>query len=205
MRNLLSQRPFLLLAASGLAVRILLVLLRPGVLGTDEVIYDPLGWELAASGRYILDGMPATWPPGYPVFLALIYRLFGHSIVAVGIVQSVLDVLAATILAGFGAKHFGLRAGRIIFALWMLLPMRALLPSLLISEATFIVFFVAALTTFQLRGWGAAMLKGLLWAAILYTRPVAAAAVLVLAAGRWQWEKWRALVPLALAAFLLLP
>ncbi|MFH1011898.1 MAG: hypothetical protein V1784_11780, partial [bacterium] len=200
MRSLFSQRPFLFLAAAGLALRILLVLLRPGVLGTDEVIYDPLGWELATSGRYVLDGTPATWPPGYPAFLALIYRLFGHSLLAVGLVQSVLDVVVGTILAGFGARRFGLRAGQIIFALWMFLPMRALLPSLLISEATFIVFFVAALVVFDIRGWRAAILNGVLWAAILYTRPVAVAAVLAVAAGRWHCEQWRALVPLGLAA-----
>jgi len=205
MRELFSRCFFLVLTFGGLALRIALVLLRPGILGTDEVIYDPLGWELATSGRYMLDGMPATWPPGYPAFLALIYSLFGHSIVAAGVVQSLLDVVAGVILAGFGARRFGSRAGKAVLALWMFLPMRALLPSLLISEATFIPLFVAALVIFGLRGWTAAVLNGVLWAAILYTRPVAMAAVVVLALGRLSYEKWRTLVPVALTALLLLP
>ncbi len=205
LRSLFSQRLFLLLAAGGLGLRLLLALLRPGILGTDEVIYDPLGWGLAASGRYILDGAPATWPPGYPAFLALIYSVFAHSTVAVGIVQSLLDIIIGAVLAAFGARRFGMRTGQVVFALWMFVPMRALLPSLLISEATFIFFFVAALAIFRVRGWAAAILNGLLWAAILCTRPVAAAAVFVLAAGRWHYEKWQAFVPVCLAALLLLP
>jgi hypothetical protein len=205
LRSLFSQRLFLFLAAGGLALRILLVLLRPSLLGADEVIYDPLGWGLASSGRYILDGTPATWPPGYPAFLALIYSIFGHSTVAAGIVQSLLDILTGAILAALGTRRFGMRTGEVIFALWMFVPMRALLPSLLISEASFLLFFVAALAIFSVRGWGAAILNGLLWTAILYTRPVAAAAVLVLAVGRWYYEKWRALVPVCMTALLLLP
>jgi len=205
MRELFSRPFFFVLALGGLALRVALVLLRPGILGTDEVIYDPLGWALATSGRYMLDGMPATWPPGYPAFLALIYSLFGHSIVAAGVVQSLLDIITGGVLAGFGTRRFGLRAGKAVFALWMLLPMRALLPSLLISEATFIPLFVVALVVFSLRGWTAAILNGVLWAAILYTRPVAMAAVIVLGLGRLSYEKWRTLIPIGLTGLLLLP
>jgi hypothetical protein len=205
MRELYSRPLFVILAFSGLALRIALILFRPGILGTDEIVYDPLGWTLATSGRYILDGVPATWPPGYPVFLASIYSFFSHSVVVVGVVQSLLDIIAGAALAGFSARRFGLRAGNAIFALWMLVPIRALLPSLLISEATFIPLFILALLSFRMRGWKGALLNGVLWAAILYTRPVAMAAVVVLAIGRLSYEKWRTLVPVGLTALLLLP
>jgi hypothetical protein len=200
-----SRRSFLMLACAGLLLRLLLVIFRPGILGTDEVIYDPLGWSLASEGRYLLDGNPATWPPGYPAFLAVIYLVFGHSSAAVGVFQSLLDVLAGIILASLGARHFGTRAGLTILALWMFLPARAILPSLLISEATFLVFFIIALVLFSKRGWIEAVLNGFLWAAILYTRPVALLAIIVLAIGRWKYDKWRTLIPIGLAALLLLP
>ncbi|MBU1706798.1 glycosyltransferase family 39 protein [bacterium] len=200
-----SRRLFLALACAGLLLRLLLVIFRPGILGTDEVIYDPLGWNLASEGRYLLDGNPATWPPGYPAFLAVIYLVFGHSSVAVGVFQSLLDVLAGIILASLGVRHFGTRAGLTILALWMFLPARAILPSLLISEATFLVFFIIALALFAKRGWVEAIINGVLWAAILYTRPVTLLAIVVLAIGRWKYEKWRTLIPIGLAALLLLP
>ncbi len=199
------RRLFLALACAGLLLRLVLVVFRPGPLGTDEVIYDPLGWSLASQGSYMLDGSAATWPPGYPAFLAVIYLVFGHSPVAAGVFQSLLDVLAGIILASLGARHFGRRAGLTILALWMFLPARAILPSLLISEATFLIFFIIALALFAKRGWIEAVLNGVLWAAILYTRPVALLAIVVLAIGRWKYEKWRTLIPVGLAALLLLP
>ncbi len=199
------RRLFLAIAFAGLLLRLLLVIFRPGPLGTDEVIYDPLGWSLASQGRYLLDGSAATWPPGYPAFLAVSYLVFGHSHAAAGVFQSLLDVLAGIILASFGARHFGRRAGLTILALWMFLPARAILPSLLISEATFLIFFIIALALFAKRGWIEAVLNGILWAAILYTRPVALLAIVVLAIGRWKYEKWRTLIPIGLAALLLLP
>ena len=200
-----SRHLFLTLACAGLLLRLLLVIFRPGTLGTDEVIYDPLGWSLASQGRYLLDGSPATWPPGYPAFLAVVYFVFGHSHVAAGMVQSLLDVLAGIVLASLGVRYFGKGAGLTILALWMFIPARAILPSLLISEATFLVFFITALALFAKRGWIEAILNGFLWAAILYTRPVALLAIVVLAVGRWKYEKWRTLIPVGLTALLLLP
>lgn len=196
---------FLALACAGLLLRLLLVIFRPGPLGTDEVIYDPLGWSLASQSCYMLDGSAATWPPGYPAFLAVIYLVFGHSHTAAGVFQSLLDVLAGIILASLGARYFNRRAGLTILALWMLLPARAILPSLLISETTFLIFFIIALALFAKRGWIEAILNGVLWAAIIYTRPVALLAIIVLAVGRWKYEKWRTLIPIGLAALLLLP
>lgn len=128
-----SWRAYLAIACVGLTLRLILVLFRPGTLGVDEVIYDPLGWELASHGRYILDGAPATWPPGYPAFLAIVYLAFGHSTVAAGIMQSLLDVVAGIVLAGLGAQRFGRRVGFVILALWMFLPMRCIAPALLIQ------------------------------------------------------------------------
>lgn len=201
----LSKRTFLLLACAGLAVRVILVVLRPDALGVDEVIYDPLGWELAKHGHYILNGAPATWPPGYPAFLAVVYTVFGHSILLAGILQSLLDTIAGVVLASIGIRYFGRKVGFAVLALWMFLPTRALLPSLLISEATFLPFFIIALAVFRRRGWVAAVLNGILWTAIIYTRPVALAAIIILAMGRWGYEKWRTLLPICLTALLLLP
>ncbi len=48
---------------------------------TDPMRYDALGWNLASGNGFIDETGKAelTRGPGYPFFLALIYRIFGHS------------------------------------------------------------------------------------------------------------------------------
>ncbi|MCL5935492.1 MAG: hypothetical protein M1543_03250 [Firmicutes bacterium] len=47
----------------------------------DAVQYDTLGWNLAQGKGYLDEnGQPSIWrTPGYPVFLAGLYWLFGHN------------------------------------------------------------------------------------------------------------------------------
>jgi 4-amino-4-deoxy-L-arabinose transferase-like glycosyltransferase len=66
----------LLIAA---AVRLSWVLLVPNGQYSDSVWYEGAAANLAANGFYGLDGPSAWFPPGYPFFLAVIYKLVGHS------------------------------------------------------------------------------------------------------------------------------
>jgi 4-amino-4-deoxy-L-arabinose transferase-like glycosyltransferase len=71
-------------------VRLAYVLtLQPRFFWFDGEQYSRLAKGLLEHGAYLNDrGRPtAYWPPGYPLFLAAVYRLFGVNIVAVRVVQ----------------------------------------------------------------------------------------------------------------------
>jgi 4-amino-4-deoxy-L-arabinose transferase-like glycosyltransferase len=89
-------REFVLLALIVLlafVVRLAYVLtLPPRFLWFDGEHYSRMATGLLEHGTYLNDrGRPsAYWPPGYPLFMAAIYKLFGVSLVAVRVVQCVL-------------------------------------------------------------------------------------------------------------------
>ncbi|MEZ4593411.1 MAG: glycosyltransferase family 39 protein [Chloroflexota bacterium] len=65
----------------GLIIRLVWLLLDPHAITSDEVAYHNLATSLAQGNEY---GLP-FWPPGYPISLAMLYRLFGASAdVAIG-------------------------------------------------------------------------------------------------------------------------
>jgi len=84
-------------------------------LSGDEPGYDVLGWNLASIGKYWPNGH--YWPPLYPVFLAFVYKIFGHSYNAVRFIQitlggiSCLLIYTVTYLMSGKNKRTALTAG----------------------------------------------------------------------------------------------
>ena len=74
----------------------------------------------------------AVYPPGYPLWLALIYELSGtRSVTVVQNVQWVLDSFSVLLVAGIGVTAFGWRTGLwagVIAALWPLLATYGAVP-----------------------------------------------------------------------------
>lgn len=74
----------------------------------------------------------AVYPPGYPLWLAFIYKVTGtRSVVTVQNIQWVLDAFSVLLVAGIGATAFGWRAGLWagwIAALWPLLALYGAIP-----------------------------------------------------------------------------
>src|SRR5687768_3077008 len=72
------NRTYWLLAGVALAARILPVMVR-FVIGSDEGLFLTLGQNLATGLGYTGDGTTAQvdFPPGYPLFAAMVYRLRG--------------------------------------------------------------------------------------------------------------------------------
>lgn len=78
----------------------------------------------------------AIYPPGYALWLSLIYKLSGTSSVkVVQNVQWVLDALAVLLLVGIGATAFCWRVGLIAGALAALSPLLALYGSIPLADA----------------------------------------------------------------------
>ena len=62
----------------------------------DSLLYHFLAIGIRDNFQYVnpFTGVPtATWPPGYPTFLAGVYSLFGTSVEAANVAQAVLGAL----------------------------------------------------------------------------------------------------------------
>lgn len=107
---------------AALVVRLLAVLVLPSVQYSDSVWYDTAAHNLAFHGLYGVDGPSAWFPPGYPFFLSLFYRLFGGDQI-VGKLANVLLGAGTCLLAYLvGRDFFGRKAGLIAAGLLGLWP-----------------------------------------------------------------------------------
>src|SRR5439155_2663819 len=75
------QAVWMLVAVLAVAAisRLAWVLLVPNGQYSDSVWYEAAAANLASRNTYGLDGSSAWFPPGYPFFLAAIYKVAGHS------------------------------------------------------------------------------------------------------------------------------
>jgi hypothetical protein len=110
---------FLALLA-GLGLRLLFVLVFPDFDG-DSAIYGALAKNMLVSHAYDLDDpfrLTLIRLPGYPIFLALVFKAFGMgNYEAVRYVQVVIDLVSCLLIAGFARDHGGRRAAN--WALWL--------------------------------------------------------------------------------------
>jgi len=61
----------------------------------DGISYDVLAYNLVSGNGFALDTLTAFRPPGYPLFLAAIYSLFGRDYAWIRIFQAILGALSA--------------------------------------------------------------------------------------------------------------
>ncbi len=150
----------------------------------DSLVYGDLAKNLLLHGRYAFTapggGLDPTLIrlPGYPLFLALSFRLFGmENYFAAGCIQIVLDLAACLLVADFARRiaPAALGRGAAMSALWLsaLCPFTAAYSGIALTEAP-------TLFTLALAAWAAARFRerpG--WpAALLFTFAVTAAALL---------------------------
>lgn len=108
--------------AAGAALRLWFIHAYPEVQG-DPLIYGDIAKNWMVHGVYGLSGSDGIRPtlirlPGYPLFLALCFRLFGmEHYHAVMYVQTAVDLLSCLLITGFTAKIASRRAAWV--ALWL--------------------------------------------------------------------------------------
>jgi len=157
--------------AAGAALRAWMLKEFPQVSG-DTLIYGGLAKNLLLHGQYaITDGSGVLHPtlirlPGYPLFLALCFRLFGmENYDAVVYVQIALELAGCLLLAGFVRRIASSKAkgGAGMCTLWLaaLCPFTAAYAVAPLTETT-TLFAIAlalwALARFHARpGWGSAL------------------------------------------------
>jgi len=222
--------------ALALALRLAWVLsvdTQPAV--SDPQLYHVLAVNLAEGRGYVMlraegdhflagdDGQPTAWaPPGYPMALAAVYKLFGAAAGSAKVFNAVVGALAVAFTYGVGRLVFGHRAGALGALLFAFFPSHVIWSSSVLSESLFNFLFVAALWVLlalrlpagQAGGpasglWGAAPF-GVLVALATLTRGQGAV-LLPLGAVFWLWRDGRGaalrqgLVALVVMASLMTP
>lgn len=142
--------------------------------------YDQLAWNWLQKGHFAGTGALAYRTPGYPGFLAAIYALVGHNIVAATMVQALLGAAVSGLVVLLAARILSPRAALIAGVLHALSPTAIAYVPVLASEnlAVFGVVTTALCLTVatQNTGWRRDLLSavaGGFCGLLLLTRPAA--------------------------------
>ncbi len=163
MREILYKhsRFFLFSALASLALRLLFLYRFPAITA-DSLIYGDIAKNWLQHGTYGLTELDQIVPtyirlPGYPAFLALVFRIFGmEHYRAVLLIQIFVDLGSCFIIADIARRTISERAARAAFLLSALCPFFANYSAAALTE-TLEIFFtalaldlaLASLTTFE--------------------------------------------------------
>lgn len=140
----------------------------------------------------------AVYPPGYALWLALIYKLSGQRVVyVVQNVQWILDAISILLVIGIGVEAFGWRVGLVAGGLSALSPLLALYGATPMADAPTSWIVLGGVWMFTLatkrRSWRWALGAGLMIGASCWLRANAllltagwALALVVLLRGAWR-------------------
>jgi len=104
----------------------------------DDPHYDAIANQLVSQHQYV-----NTWfPPGYPLFLACIYAVFGRSWLIVRIIQAILGALTCVLTYRLGAKVFTEREGLLAAVLLAIYPGHAYMSWRIMGETLYILLLV---------------------------------------------------------------
>ena len=84
------------------------------VLVSDEIAYHTLAVTLVARQPY---GIP-FWPPGYPMILAMLYRVFGTASIVGLYFNLLISILTVVLTAGVAYRLFGRSAA--LLSVWII-------------------------------------------------------------------------------------
>jgi 4-amino-4-deoxy-L-arabinose transferase-like glycosyltransferase len=136
-----------------LLVRVAVVLILPRViLWRDGSEYVAVAQSLLAHHGY---GLQTLRPPGYPTFIALVYGVFGPSLLALRLMEALLATASVAIVGVLGTRRFGPLAGGLAALLMAFHPVLALLPGTQYSENVLVFLIVLAFAAID-AAWRAA-------------------------------------------------
>lgn len=111
----------------------------------DVSTYDSFAMNILKYGHLYNSAYQA---PGYTYFLAIIYWLFGHSLINVYIVQSVLGTISTLLIYLIAENIFDRRVAKVSAALSLLYWPLTQYSGILLSETLFIFLFLSGILAF---------------------------------------------------------
>lgn len=139
--------PLLAIIVLALAARVAWIAgtdFRP-TLSDDAGRYDLLGRSLADNAGFVNPNGHLTmfWPPGYPLILAALYRLYphwllaDHTVKAALLLNALLGTATVALVYAIGVRAFGRRAALAGAAITALFPSLVFFAGVTLSETTF--------------------------------------------------------------------
>lgn len=189
---------FLLAVAARLAYCLLMIPpdRAPAIVGNDDWQYDHLAVSLLSGRGMTLDGSRATARrmPGYPLFLAGVYGVFGHSHQAARVCQCFLGGAACVLLYLLAARWVSLRSGFVAAGILAVYPTHVWLAGEHLSENLTVPGLLLMLLALDwaLRGGGLGrwLLAGGAMAAAGMVHPIVAGLGVVLGVGLTIMSIW---------------
>jgi 4-amino-4-deoxy-L-arabinose transferase-like glycosyltransferase len=171
---------FLFATLSAIALRLLFIFRVPAITA-DSFVYGDIAKNWLEQGIYGLSGLTRVSPtdirlPGYPAFLAIIFRIFGmEHYRAVLLVQMLVDIATCFVIADLARRLRSPRAAKAAFLLAALCPFLANYAAAALTE-TWEVFFTAlaldfAIAGFEASGWQPWLACGLASGGAILMRP----------------------------------
>jgi 4-amino-4-deoxy-L-arabinose transferase-like glycosyltransferase len=144
--SIVSAKPYYLILAAALVVRLGWTLLTPALPASDFAWYDEVATEIVTGHSYSVEGNPTAFRvPGYPVFLAGIYTVFGQSLFFARLANVLLGTLTVYLVYLLGRKTFSERVGLLASAIVAFTPSLILYSGLLASENLVIPLLLSSL------------------------------------------------------------
>lgn len=144
-----------------LALQLIFIIIMKIPVGSDAGIYHNVAINLIKGGWFSIDGVyPAAGyvKPGYALFLASVYKIFGPSVFAVKIIQSVLISLSCCMVYKIGTELFNQRIGCYSALITTIHPAFLIISSHLLSESLFI-FLLSVAILYLIKAFKAKTLK----------------------------------------------
>jgi 4-amino-4-deoxy-L-arabinose transferase-like glycosyltransferase len=197
------SRTLLFIFVLALLIRgVFILTLQDGFYFVDSVAYSGAAVNLLATGEL----GDYNRPPAYPVFLAVIYTVFGDSIFIVRMVESVMGAFLAMLVALIGRRIGGDAVGALAGILWSIHPLGVFIAGL---------YYPTGLVT-MLLAWGVlcflpysheevspkrVVLAGMLWGLAALTIPVVLATIAAISLWLMAWGRANRLRLVSLLCF----
>jgi len=142
---------------------------------SDSNWYFSKSIELAAGNGYTIDGIPtAYYPAGYPMFLALLFKVFGDSLFLAKVANVLLYVGIMYFSYGIGKKIFNSEfVGRVTLFILAVYPNHIAYSSILATEILFLFLLLCGaylLLISNNRIW-ILVIAGIIWGMMCIVRP----------------------------------
>ena len=163
----MKNKKFFYILAISFILSFILVILTKEPMQPDSYGYDSIGWNLAQGHGYtsVENKITMEREPIYPLFLAFIYFIFGHSYLPVQIIQIVLFLLTVILVYKIARAVFNKEIAKYSMAITAFFPTLINYPSYILSETLFT--FLTCLLVFSCikiyftNKWGYYILTGL--------------------------------------------
>ena len=132
-----SRMLLILILFGALAIRLMMLFIETPPLRSDSLTYHDIAKSIL-EGRYELHERPtALVVPGYPVFLAGVYSIFGDGQFGMRLVQSILDVLTCFIFFLVCSKIFDEKNSLVALSIFAFFPSNILYTQTALTETLF--------------------------------------------------------------------